>query len=415
MSKGEKASRGTNVSDSKSQVEPLIQRRAAMARRVDALFRAMSTDYLLREQFVTDPTQIMSEYVNSARMPPQTASVGNQLLYAVMSNRGLLGWLRDYSIKHHGQPPSRHRFIRDFGRAVVEHGGHHVVLALVRSSVEQEGVFVFDEAFLPVIFGIFAQGVGRVFAAGTEMSTGTDFGTMRSGTEMSTGRTVAAGTEMSTGTDFGTMRSGTEMSTGRTVAEGTEMSTGTDFGTMRSGTEMSTGRTVAEGTEMSTGTDFGTMRSGTEMSTGRTVAEGTEMSTGTDFGTMRSGTEMSTGRTVAEGTEMSTGTDFGTMRSGTEMSTGRVFAAGTEMSTGTDFGTMRSGTEMSTGRVFAAGTEISTGTDFGTMRSGTEMSTGRTFAAGLFGSSHVAVTLEALAQYAAQLRESGALDVVWAE
>jgi hypothetical protein len=51
------------------------------------------------------------------------------------------------------------------------------------------------------------------------------------------------------------------------------MSTGTDFGTERSGTEMSTGR-VFEGTEVSTGTDFGTERSGTEMSTGR-VFEGT--------------------------------------------------------------------------------------------------------------------------------------------
>jgi hypothetical protein len=49
------------------------------------------------------------------------------------------------------------------------------------------------------------------------------------------------------------------------------VSTGTDFGTERSGTEISSrpvfqpGR-VFEGTEVSTGTDFGTERSGTEIS-----------------------------------------------------------------------------------------------------------------------------------------------------
>jgi len=44
-------------------VKPSPIARAAVLRRFDALFRAMSQDFLLREQFVTDPAQIASEYV----------------------------------------------------------------------------------------------------------------------------------------------------------------------------------------------------------------------------------------------------------------------------------------------------------------------------------------------------------------
>src|SRR5207248_701409 len=86
---------------------------------------------------------------------------------------------------------------------------------------------------------------GGALASGTEISTGTDFGTERSGTEKS-GGVFASGTEISTGTDFGTERSGTEKSGGilSTIfggifTSGTEISTGTDFGTERSGTEKS--------------------------------------------------------------------------------------------------------------------------------------------------------------------------------
>ena len=300
---------------------------AAKARRVDALFRAMSSDYLLREQFVTDPSQVMSEYLSGERLAQEATSVGNQLLYATMSNPRLLRWLHGYATHHGGRVPSPHQFIRDFSRAVVASEGHHVVLALLRASGTSTELMSVEEALLPLLFGFFRP--GAVFASGTEMSTGTDFGTERSGTEKS-GGIFASGTEMSTGTDFGTERSGTEKS-------------------------------------------------------GGIFASGTEMSTGTDFGTERSGTERSRG--ILD-------TIFG-----------GIFSSGTEMSTGTDFGTERSGTEKS-GGIFASGTEMSTGTDFGTERSGTERS-------GVFSApGYVLVSLEALAQYAVQLRQIGALDTV---
>jgi len=76
-----------------------------------------------------------------------------------------------------------------------------------------------------------------------------------------------------------------------------------------------------------------------------------------------------------------------------------VFA--TEMSTG-----HTTGTEMSTGHVFA--TEMSTG-----HTTGTEMSTGHSIGLGVFPAGFQRATFAALVEYATQLRNAGALDVIW--
>jgi hypothetical protein len=112
----------------------------------------MSTDYLLREQFVTNPAQVMSEYLHGKALAPEQASVASQLIYSVMSNRALLGWLREYAISHRGRIPPKDRVAADFGRAVVQHGGDHVALALMRASAEQAGIRVLDDALLDAVF-----------------------------------------------------------------------------------------------------------------------------------------------------------------------------------------------------------------------------------------------------------------------
>jgi len=265
--------------------EPLIQRRAAITRRFDALFKAMSTDFLLREQFVTDPAQITSEYVYSTRMPPRRASIINQLLYSVFSNGSLLRFLRDYSISHRQHPPSRHEFIRDFVRAVVEHGGQHVVLALIRSSIENERVLI-DDALLHVIFG----GAGIFGGDGTDTGTGTDStGTDSTGTGTDT---TGTGTD-STGTGTDTTGTGTD-------------TTGTGTGTDTTGTGTGTGTDTGTGT--GTGTDTGT---GTGTGTDTGTGTGTDVTGGTFTGTGTfTGITLSTFITDITGTGTSTGGTF---------------------------------------------------------------------------------------------------------
>ncbi|MGP9022636.1 hypothetical protein ACT1U9_30050 [Streptomyces sp. BR1] len=114
--------------------EPLILHRPGITDRVDELFKAMSIDAELRERFVKDPAQVLATYTEGVQLPPQEASATNQLVYAVLSNRPLLEWLQKYAQEHQGEPPSRRTFGVDFSRAVVDHGGDHAILKLIRNS-----------------------------------------------------------------------------------------------------------------------------------------------------------------------------------------------------------------------------------------------------------------------------------------
>ncbi|WP_201785097.1 hypothetical protein, partial [Streptomyces azureus] len=145
----------------------------------------MATDLLLREQFVTDPAQILSEYVDGQQISPQRSSALNQLIYAVAVDTDVLRWLRSYVLTNQETPVSRDRFMVEFGRAVTENRSLPVVLALLRFSLEKEDIAAVDESLVYILnnCGMFHEEQ----LSGTEMSTGTQFGTETSGTHMSTG------------------------------------------------------------------------------------------------------------------------------------------------------------------------------------------------------------------------------------
>jgi len=189
------------------------------SRRADALFKTLSTDYLLREQFVTDPAQILSEYVFGERLTERASDAANQLVYSVMSNPRLRDWMTEYARDLNGATPTRHAFALEFARAVAARGDEFVNLALIRGASEAHDDFVVQADVFRAIISVMG---GRWESSGTEMSPG-------GGTEMSPG----GGTEMSPGAERAFLRresSGTEMSPGG----GTEMSPG-------GGTEMSPG------------------------------------------------------------------------------------------------------------------------------------------------------------------------------
>jgi hypothetical protein len=360
--------------------------RAAVGRRTDALFRAMTTDYLLREQFVTDPAQITSEYVYGRPIPPEKAAVANQLVYAVMSTPQLVGWLAQYATERAGNPPSRSEFVRDFGRAVVDSGGRHVVLALMRGAAEGQDVLRYDEALVEsLLFG------NRVVLGMETNDTGT--GTDATGTD-------ATGTD-ATGTGTDATGTGTDATGTGTDATGT----GTDA--TGTGTDATGTGTDATGT----GTDAtGTGTDATGTGTDGTGTDGTGTGTdGTGTGTDITGTNTGTDTATATGTD-GTGTD-GTFTDG---------GTGTATFTGITLSTFITDTTQSTMSTFGTATgHTSIFTQTGITRSpftGTQIFTTASgeVDVGALGPQHMRVTLEALAQYATALRDSGALDT-WGE
>ena len=192
-------------------------------RRTDALFRALSTDFLLREQFVTDPSQILSEYLYGKRLTDEASDAANQLLYCVLSNPRLRRWMADYSRHLKGSTPTTHQFAVEFARAVAKQGDELTALSLIRTAAEGRGDFVVQADLLRSIISVIGS---RFSSGGTEVSPG-------GGTEVSPG----GGTEVSPGAIF----RGTDMSPGGgtniSPGGGTNMSPGAIF----SGTDMSPG------------------------------------------------------------------------------------------------------------------------------------------------------------------------------
>ncbi|WP_416564176.1 hypothetical protein [Nocardia testacea] len=103
----------------------------ATERLVAALFKAMSTDFLLREQFVTDPARILAEYVARSTLPAAQAESINQLIYSIAASSDLLAWIREYALRRKQTKVSLGTFIEDFSQAVVDQDSKYVVSAFM--------------------------------------------------------------------------------------------------------------------------------------------------------------------------------------------------------------------------------------------------------------------------------------------
>jgi hypothetical protein len=215
------------------------RKQLALQRRLDALFRALASDFLLREQFITDPAQIASEYINGKRIAPEESAAMNYLIYSCLANNYLISWLRDYAMRSDGKAITQQNFVREFSTAVVEQRAHHVVSALAHFALHDTSRIQLDDNWLQVIFG-------RWHRFGED---GTDDATDSTGTD-DTGTDSTDSTD-STGTDDATDSTGTDDATDST-GTGTDGTGTDDTGTDSTGTDGTS--TDFTGTDI-TGTD----------------------------------------------------------------------------------------------------------------------------------------------------------------
>jgi hypothetical protein len=142
-------------------------------RRAEALFKTMTTDFLLREQFVTDPVTIFYEYVHRTKLPPEQADASNNLMFAFFSSRPLLLWFHDNLKKTLHHPLSHQAFRHQFIRAVTVHRADLVVMALLHSSLHGYSLrgFADDLPFFVPTNSIIERGMlgrdGRVSSVGS--------------------------------------------------------------------------------------------------------------------------------------------------------------------------------------------------------------------------------------------------------
>ena len=186
-----------------SYAEPRLLRLARVSSRSRALFRGMHADPLLREQFVTDPVQVLSDYVYDWKVGPSDASIANRLVYSVLSSRTMLRWLVEYSREAGHRSVSRAGFLEHFGRAVAESGDFRIVFALLASSltIERSGAIEAFESFVFALLQVFNDGMGRFGTAAASGDTSGDTGGNTGGGD--TGGSTGGDTGGSTGGDTG--------------------------------------------------------------------------------------------------------------------------------------------------------------------------------------------------------------------
>ncbi|WP_405918219.1 hypothetical protein [Streptomyces sp. NBC_00728] len=115
--------------------------RAATVRRIDALFQAMETDFLLREQFITGPSQILMDYLAIPSVPQEQAALTDRLIYSVFANPKLLQWFQEYVHRHTDEVPTGGQFLADFCEAIISQDGQDVVATLLEGSVAETGIY----------------------------------------------------------------------------------------------------------------------------------------------------------------------------------------------------------------------------------------------------------------------------------
>lgn len=199
---------------------------AASIRRTQALFKSMTSDYLLREQFVTDPSQVVAEYVAGEPLPDERAEVANVFLYSVLSSPPLVAWLRENAAEEGGNVKPAQEFLADLAPAIARSGDEQVVSSLILGALSDQPALDVEVSLLQNLFA----GLGTA-AAGTEMSTGT-----------STEKTPGTGgvTEMSTGIASRLGQDpGTEMTPGTATTEKSPATAGTEKTPGTAGTEKS--------------------------------------------------------------------------------------------------------------------------------------------------------------------------------
>lgn len=242
--------------------------RLALQRRLDALFRALASDFLLREQFVTDPSQVTAEYVLGKRIAPENAAALNHLIYSVLASQRMIQWCRRYAIAQTSADKITHRqFMRDFSHAVAHSGAAHVVEGLTTLAMSPTAMRL-EDAWLQVVFGPWMGGDDGTGDTGTDSTDITG----------STDSTDSTDITSITGTDI-TGTTGTDVTTGTGIT-GTDI-TGTDI-TGTNGTDITAGTGIT-GITFITGTDI------TDSGTLTAITWSTYI-TGTGTGTFGTGT-----------------------------------------------------------------------------------------------------------------------------
>jgi hypothetical protein len=101
---------------------------ASFRERTLKLFRELKANKEFEQEFIHNPTTLLSEKLLGRPISRQKASDTNRLLFSMMANRKFRDWLSSYEPGKAGNVDAQFR--RDFAKAVVEYGDPTIVGSL---------------------------------------------------------------------------------------------------------------------------------------------------------------------------------------------------------------------------------------------------------------------------------------------
>lgn len=114
----------------------LVLKHKDLAPRIHAYFKKISKDKVAQKAFVENPTRhLLDEFLppeHAKSVSPQRVSNANRFLYAALANEKFRKWVDEYQ-QHlfKKKEPDRAEVLKDFSKALAEHGGPELMLAIL--------------------------------------------------------------------------------------------------------------------------------------------------------------------------------------------------------------------------------------------------------------------------------------------
>lgn len=125
--------------------EPLVLKKGDLRKNTAALFEKLESDEKLRDRFIQNPVQMLSERVFKQKVPRQTVSESNRFLFSILANERFLDWLAKWKAENRDRKLEKNEFNRAIAGALIEFGDENLGASVVASNLAGVRLFGANE------------------------------------------------------------------------------------------------------------------------------------------------------------------------------------------------------------------------------------------------------------------------------
>lgn len=143
----------TSNNKSNGHSRPLVLKEKDLRKNTEELFEQLGRDEKARQEFIKNPTAVLSEKIVKHKLPEQEISDVNRVLFAMLANDRFRQWLDDYEASPNGRKVSEAEFSRDFSEAVLQFGDSDLIRALFKQASDGFGLPGFSKVAEQLFIG----------------------------------------------------------------------------------------------------------------------------------------------------------------------------------------------------------------------------------------------------------------------